>query len=82
MEEIEKILRVELENAQTALDASRSGGTEISVVESSASETGQDKAAPKSAILEELENKKKELVCILLNFFDKWFLPFSHIFLL
>ncbi|XP_062106367.1 uncharacterized protein LOC133817785 [Humulus lupulus] len=62
MEETEKNLRVELENAQTALSASQSGGgAEVSVGESSAFETGQDTAAPKSSIIEELENQKKEL---------------------
>lgn len=83
MEETERNLIVELENAQTALDASRSHGTEGSVVESSSSETRQDTAALQAqpAILEDLETKKKELVWIPFKFFDKQILlvlPFSY----
>ncbi|KAL5582003.1 hypothetical protein UlMin_014445 [Ulmus minor] len=62
MEETEKNLRAELENAQSVLEAGRSGRTEESVGESNMTvETGQGTEASKSAILNDLENKKKEL---------------------
>ena len=73
MEGTEKNLRVELENSQTALVSGQSGRIEVSIVESTF-ETGQDTGAANLAKLDELENKKKELVCIFA--FDLIFLLF------
>ncbi|KAF3443943.1 hypothetical protein FNV43_RR13633 [Rhamnella rubrinervis] len=62
MEEIENNLRIELENVQIALDACQSDRKDELVGESkTADETEQDTEESKSAILEKLENKKKEL---------------------
>lgn len=63
MEEIENNLRIELENVQIALDASQSDRKGKLVGESKTTdETGQDTEESKSAILDKLENKNKELV--------------------
>ncbi|EXB72244.1 hypothetical protein L484_009127 [Morus notabilis] len=76
MEEAEKNLRVELENAETASDSSQSGSTEESAGESTkAFETGQDTGDPNFAKLDELEKKKKELSsmeAIVHNLEKKW----------
>ena len=54
------------ETEQTALDARRSGKSFESVVASEmTAEAGPDAEAEKSAILEKLDNKKKELVDLL-----------------
>lgn len=60
MDEIEKNLRAELE---AALITSQLGRSSDSVVQPKmAVEDGPDTEASKSALLEKLENKKKELV--------------------
>nr|XP_034923994.1 GRIP1-associated protein 1-like isoform X2 [Populus alba] len=62
MDETEQTLMEELENAETALDARQSGKSFESVVASEmTAEAGPDAEAEKSAILEKLDNKKKEL---------------------
>ncbi|XVF20513.1 hypothetical protein REPUB_Repub12eG0006900 [Reevesia pubescens] len=63
MDDIERSLRAELENAQTALDASHSRKSADFVVEStmSAEDETDIEASKKSAILDKLEKKKKEL---------------------
>lgn len=71
-------MRAELENAQTALNASQSHRTDGLVGESKTTdETGQDTEESRSAILDKLDEKKKELVhctfsytqsCILLHY--------------
>ena len=66
MDETEQTLMEELENAETALDARQSGKSSESVVASEmTAEAGPDAEAEKSAILEKLDNKKKELVDLL-----------------
>lgn len=63
MEEIENNLRIELENVQIALDAGQSDTkAELAGESKTTDETGQDTEESKSAILDKLENKKKELV--------------------
>lgn len=63
MEETERDLRVKLENAQTALDVSRSGESRDSIGDSKMTiETELDIEASKKAILDKLEERKKELV--------------------
>ena len=64
MDDIEKSLRAELENARSALDASHSRKSADSVVEStmSAEDVADIEASRNSAILDKLEKKKKELV--------------------
>ncbi|XWS30647.1 hypothetical protein CRYUN_Cryun23aG0003700 [Craigia yunnanensis] len=66
MNDIEKSLRAELENALTALDASHSRKSADSVVESTTSDedVANIEASRKSAILDKLEKKKKELSSI------------------
>ncbi|KAM3760415.1 hypothetical protein ACB098_01G191700 [Castanea mollissima] len=62
MDETEKNLRAELESTQAAFVASQSGRSSDSAVESKVSDnTEPDTEVMKSAILEKLENKKKEL---------------------
>ncbi|KAJ6936328.1 hypothetical protein NC652_011137 [Populus alba x Populus x berolinensis] len=62
MDETEQTLMEELENAETALDARQSEKSFESVVASEmTAEVGPDAEAEKSAILEKLDNKKKEL---------------------
>ncbi|KAL6287607.1 hypothetical protein ACE6H2_011997 [Prunus campanulata] len=62
MEEIERDLRVKLENAQTALDVSRSGESHDSIGDPKMTiETELDIEASKKAILDKLEERKKEL---------------------
>jgi DNA-directed RNA polymerase specialized sigma subunit len=63
LEDTEKNLRDELENAQTALDTSRSRGSDEAVGNSKTSvETGDDMESSKKAILDKLEERKRELV--------------------
>ncbi|XVE71995.1 hypothetical protein DITRI_Ditri11bG0002700 [Diplodiscus trichospermus] len=66
MDDIEKCLRVELENTQTSLDASHSRKSADSVVESSrgAEDVADVETSKRSAILDKLEKKKKELSSI------------------
>ncbi|XVF71058.1 hypothetical protein PTKIN_Ptkin12aG0004400 [Pterospermum kingtungense] len=66
MHDIEKSLRAELENAQTALDSSHARETVDTVIESmgSAEDVADMEASKKSAIQEKLEQKKKELSSI------------------
>ncbi|XWS46436.1 hypothetical protein CRYUN_Cryun14cG0066400 [Craigia yunnanensis] len=66
MDDIDKSLRAELENAQTALDVSHSRKSADSVVEStmSAEVEANIEASKKCAILDKLEKKKKELSSI------------------
>ncbi|KAK8569239.1 hypothetical protein V6N13_107078 [Hibiscus sabdariffa] len=66
MDEIEKNLRAELENAETSLDASHSKKSTDAVVEStiSAEDESNAEASKKSALLDKLEKKKKELSSI------------------
>ncbi|KAL9391923.1 hypothetical protein Peur_015843 [Populus x canadensis] len=62
MDETEQTLMEELENAETALDARQSGkSVESVVVSETTAEAGPGAEAEKSAILEKLDNKKKEL---------------------
>ncbi|CAK7335103.1 unnamed protein product [Dovyalis caffra] len=62
MDETEQTLMEELENAGTTLDARQCGKSGESVVASETiAEAGPDAEAAKSAILEKLDNKKKEL---------------------
>ncbi|XP_062028635.1 uncharacterized protein LOC133744559 [Rosa rugosa] len=62
LEDTEKNLRDELENAQTALDTSRSRGSDEAVGNSKTSvETGDDMESSKKAILDMLEERKREL---------------------
>ncbi|KAF2313742.1 hypothetical protein P3X46_029573 [Hevea brasiliensis] len=61
MDENEKNLRQELENAETALNTSQSGRPGESVVYETEVETEPDTLATNSTLLEKLENKKKEL---------------------
>ncbi|PRQ53189.1 hypothetical protein RchiOBHm_Chr2g0163761 [Rosa chinensis] len=62
MEDTEKNLIDELENAQTALDTSRSRGSDEAVGNSKTSvETGDDMESSKKAMLDKLEEKKREL---------------------
>ncbi|EOY04327.1 Uncharacterized protein TCM_019611 isoform 1 [Theobroma cacao] len=61
MDDIEKSLKAELENAQAALDVSHSGKSADSVVESTVgAENEASIEASKSAMLDKLEKKKKE----------------------
>lgn len=74
MEDTEKNLRDELESAQTALDISRSHGSDESVGNSKTIvETGDDIESSKKAILDKLEKRKRELVgctsLLILQFF-------------
>ncbi|XP_061999406.1 uncharacterized protein LOC133716760 [Rosa rugosa] len=63
LEDTEKNLRDELENAQTALDTGRSRGSDEAVGNSKTSvETGDDMESSKKAILDKLEERKRELV--------------------
>ena len=56
---------MELGNTQAALEAGQSDRIEESTGGSIKTfESGQDTAASKSGILDGLENKKKELVCV------------------
>ncbi|XP_048435019.1 chromosome partition protein Smc-like [Pyrus x bretschneideri] len=62
MDESEGNLRDELENAETALDASRSGQSDESTGDPNTTvETENDVEASKKAILEKFEERKKEL---------------------
>ncbi|CAN6702268.1 unnamed protein product [Malus baccata var. baccata] len=62
LDENERNLRYELENAQTALDASRSGQSDESTGDPKMTvETENDIEASKKAVLEKLEERKKEL---------------------
>ncbi|KAL6136717.1 hypothetical protein ACLB2K_062012 [Fragaria x ananassa] len=62
MEDTEKNLRDELENAQTALDISRSHGSDESIGNSKTIvETGDDIESSKKAILDKLEERKREM---------------------
>lgn len=64
MDETEKNLRMELERSEAGLVASQSDDSSDSVVQSKmVAEGGADAEVSRSAILEKLENKKKELVC-------------------
>lgn len=64
MHDIEKSLRAEMENAQTALDSSHSRRSVDTVIESmeSAEDVADIEASKKSALQDKLELKKKELV--------------------
>ncbi|XP_022759346.1 uncharacterized protein LOC111305799 isoform X2 [Durio zibethinus] len=66
MDDIEKSLRAELETAQTVMDTSHSRKPADSVVESttSAEDEADIEASKKSAMLDKLEKKKKELSSI------------------
>jgi hypothetical protein len=69
LDETTKNLRAELESREAALVASQSGRFSDSVVKSKlVVEGGPDSEESNSAILEKLENKKKELVHCVLNF--------------
>ncbi|KAM0997651.1 hypothetical protein ACFX2I_007496 [Malus domestica] len=69
MEENERNLRYELENAHTALDASRSGQSDESIGDPKTTvETENDVEALKKAILEKLEESKKELASFIFAF--------------
>ncbi|KAM1009925.1 hypothetical protein ACFX13_046174 [Malus domestica] len=62
LDENERNLRYELENAQTALDASRSGQSDESTGDPKTTvETENDIEASKKAVIEKLEERKKEL---------------------
>ncbi|CAN6574532.1 unnamed protein product [Malus baccata var. baccata] len=62
LDENERNLRYELENAQIALDASRSGQSDESTGDPKMTvETENDIEASKKAVLEKLEERKKEL---------------------
>lgn len=64
MDETEKNLRMELESSEAALVASQSDESSDSVVQSKMlAEGGVDAEVSRSALLDKLENKKKELVC-------------------
>lgn len=64
MDETEKNLRMELEISEAGLVASQSDESSDSVVQSTmVVEGGAGTEESKSAILEKLENKKKEMVC-------------------
>lgn len=63
MDETEKNLRAELESTEAAFVASQSGRSSDSADESKVSVNAEpDTEVMKSATLEKLENKKKELV--------------------
>ncbi|KAM1659015.1 hypothetical protein ACFXTN_043116 [Malus domestica] len=69
MEENERNLRCNLENVQTALDASRPGQSDESISDPKTTvETENDVQALKKAILEKLEERKKELVGFIFAF--------------
>ncbi|KAM1954448.1 hypothetical protein EV1_023620 [Malus domestica] len=69
MDESERNLRDELENAETALDASRSGQSDESTGDPNTTvETENDIEASKKAILEKLEERKKDLVSCIFPF--------------
>lgn len=63
MDEIEKSLSAELEERQAALDAGQTQRSGESLVESIVkNEDGEETDVAKSAMLDKLEDKKKELV--------------------
>lgn len=69
MDESERNLRDELENAETTFDASRSGQSDESTGDPNTTfETENDVEASKKAILEKLEERKKELVSCIFPF--------------
>ncbi|KAL0332278.1 UNVERIFIED_CONTAM: hypothetical protein Scaly_2129300 [Sesamum calycinum] len=64
MDLIEQNLKAELQRVKASMDANNSGETNKMFNESkSAGEALEQEDAPKPALLEKLENKKKELVC-------------------
>lgn len=69
MDLIEQNLYAELQRAQASADANHSGESNGMLNESKSTVEAQEGAeASKSALVEKLENKKKELVCCMVNY--------------